>query len=44
MAGGPVTLMPGDCEFKRALGPVHLITVAIVEAGRGRGLGQGGYS
>ncbi len=29
MAGGPVTLAPGDHELKRALGPIHLIALGI---------------
>lgn len=33
MAGGPVTLEPGDNDLRRALGPVHLIALGI-----GRGL------
>ncbi len=29
MAGQPVTLMPGEIELKRALGPLHLIALGI---------------
>lgn len=47
MAGGPVALEPGDCELKRALGPMHLIALgigAIIGAVHNLGLKQGGHS